>query len=123
MQGSLALGEGSLDGLLYVAMGRCPGYGNGQLLCLDAETGDEVWTYTSDSYAWSSPTCFYDTRGNGYVLYASCIQGSLYWLDGRTGTLLDSFYFGYTAEASPVVYNNTVVMGTRNYEIYGIKLT
>ena len=123
VQGSLALGSGELDGILYVAMARYPNGGNGQLLALDTETGDELWTYTSDSYAWSSPTCFYDTNGRGYVLYASCIQGKLFWLDGKDGTLLDSFPFNCTAEASPVVYNDTVVMGTRNSEIYGIRLT
>ena len=122
VQGSLSLGTGPLEGILYVAMGRYPSPGCGQLLALDAETGDPVWSFTSDSYSWSTPTCFYDTAGNGYVLYASCIQGSLYWIDGRDGTLLDSFPFFCTVEASPVVYNNTVVIGTRNNEIYGITL-
>ncbi len=122
VQGSLSLGKGELDGLLYVAMARCPNAGNGQLLALDTETGEEVWAFTSDSYSWSTPTCFYDTKGNGYVLYTSCIQGELYWLDGKDGTLLDTFPFNCTTEASPVVYNNTVVMGTRSMEIYGITL-
>ena len=122
VQGSLALGKGNLDGMLYVSMGRYPNYGGGQLLALDTETGEEVWTFTSDTYGWSTPTCFYDTRGHGYVLYASCIQGSLFWFDGLTGHLIDTFPFGCTAEASPVVYNNMIVMGTRNFEILGIRL-
>lgn len=122
VQGSLSLGEGPLKGMLYVSMGRYPSPGTGQLLALDTATGDPVWNFTSDSYSWSTPTCFYDASGNGYVLYASCIQGSLYWVDGRDGTLLDSFPFHCTVEASPVVYNNTVVLGTRNNEIYGITL-
>ncbi len=122
VQGALALGTGSLEGILYVAMAREPNAGNGQLLALDTETGEELWTYTSDSYSWSSPTCFYDTRGNGYVLYVSCIQGKMYMFDGLTGELCDTFSFACTTEASPVVYNNTVVIGTRNEEIYGITL-
>ena len=122
VQGSLSLGEGPLEGILYVSMGRYPTAGTGQLLALDAETGEQLWNFTSDSYSWSTPTCFYDTAGNGYVLYASCIQGSLFWVDGRDGTLIDTFPFRCTVEASPVVYNNTVVMGTRNNEIYGITL-
>lgn len=122
VQGSLALGKGSLDGILYVAMAREPLGANGQLLALDTKTGEEVWTYTSDSYSWSSPTCFYDTDGNGYVLYLSCIQGKLYLVDGLTGDVRDTFSFGCTMEASPVVYNNTVVLGTRGQQIYGISL-
>ena len=122
VQGSLSLGKGPLAGILYVSMARYPDPWDGQLLALDTDTGEEIWTYTSGSYSWSTPTCFYDTEGRGYVLYASCIGGSLYMLDGRTGELLDTFPFGVTVEASPVVYNNTVVMGTRSQQIYGIQL-
>lgn len=122
VQGSLTLGTGRLDGILYVAMARNPNSYNGQLLALDKETGEEKWTYLSESYAWSTPTCFYDTKGNGYVLYASCIQGKLYLLDGLTGEVLDVLPLNVTTEASPVVYNNTVVIGTRSNEIFGITL-
>ena len=106
-----------------MSMARYPSAENGQLLALDTATGEERWTFTSDSYSWSTPTCFYDTAGNGYVLYASCIHGRLYWLDGKDGTLLDTYVFDCTTEASPVVYGNTLVMGTRNQEILGITLT
>lgn len=122
VQGSLALGTGSLDGILYVAMAREPNAGNGQLLALDTETGEELWSVTSDSYSWSSPVCFYDTEGNGYVLYTSCLHGKMYLVDGLTGDVLDTFSFDCTMEASPTVYNNTVVIGTRNQEVYGITL-
>lgn len=122
VQGSLSLGTGSLDGILYVAMAKYPNSWNGQLLALDTETGEELWSYTSDSYSWSTPTCFYGTDGKGYVLYTSCIQGKMYWFDGLTGELCDTFGFGCTMEASPVIYNNTVIIGTRNEQVYGITL-
>ena len=123
VQGSLSLGTGPLEGILYVAMARYPDGGNGQCLALNKETGEEIWTFTSDSYSWSTPTCFYDTAGRGYVLYTSCIQGQMFLLDGLTGEQLDAIHFNSTMEASPVVYNNTVVLGTRSQEIFGIQLT
>ncbi len=122
VQGSLSLGKGSLDGILYVSMARYPNGGNGQLLALDTETGEERWSLTSDSYSWSTPTCFYDTTGRGYVLYTSCIEGQMYLVDGLTGEELDRIHFHCTMEASPVVYNNTIVIGTRNQELFGITL-
>ena len=122
VQGSLGLGTGALDGILYVSVARCPNIDNGKLVALDTETGRELWSYTSDSYSWSSPTCFYDTDGNGYVLYASAINGTLYWFDGLTGEICDTFDFGCTVEASPIVFDNTVVIGTRGDQILGITL-
>ena len=122
VQGSLSLGTGPLEGLLYVSVARYPNVEDGTLVALDTETGDEVWTYHSDSYSWSTPVTFYDTDGNGYVLYCSCINGSMYMLDGLTGELCDEFYFGVTTEATPIVWNNTVVIGTRGEKIYGITL-
>ena len=122
VQGSFALGKGELDGILYVSMAREPSGSNGQILALDTDTGEEIWTYTSDSYSWSTPTCIYDQNGKGYVLYSSSINGSTYLMDGLTGEIYDSFYFGSTVEASPVVYNNTMVIGIRGNLIYGITL-
>ncbi len=121
-QASFALGKGSLDGILYVAMARHPDPGTGLLLALDTETGEELWTFES-GYAASTPTSFYDSEGNGYILYTSSLDGSMYLLEGLTGKLLDSFYFGVTMEASPIVYENTVIIGTRMYDLYGIELT
>ena len=122
VQGSLSLGTGPLEGILYVSMARYPDLNDGHLLALDTETGEELWRYHSDSYSWSTPVTFYDTDGNGYVLYATCIQGQLFMFDGLTGKLYDTFDFGCTVEATPVVYNNTVVIGTRGEQIHGITL-
>ncbi len=122
VQGSFALGTGSLEGILYVAMARYPSAGNGQLLALDTETGEEVWSVTSPTYSWCTPTCIYDQRGRGYVIYTSSINGQMMLLDGLTGDMYDSFAFAATTEASPIVYNNTIVIGTRGQQIFGITL-
>ncbi len=121
-QGSLSLGTGPLEGILYVSMARYPNLNDGHLLALDTDTGEELWTYHSDSYSWSTPVTFYDTDGYGYVLYTSAINGVMHLFDGKTGELLDTFEFDSTMEATPIVYNNTVVIGTRNELIYGITL-
>ena len=91
------------------------------MVALDTATGNELWTYQTPSYSWSSPVCFYDTEGNGYVLCATH-GGSLWLFNGKTGDLLDEFDTAQTLEASPVVYNNTVVVGSRWNNIWGITL-
>ena len=120
-QASLALGKGPLEGIVYAALSRTPGGRSGTLLALDTETGEELWTYTSDRSAWSSPVCVYDTEGRGYVLYTA-INGIMDLFDGLTGEVYDTFSFGAMVEASPVVYNNTIVVGTKSEQIYGIAL-
>ena len=120
-QGSLSLGTGPLEGILYVAMARYPSMNDGNLLALDAKTGEELWTYHSTGYSWSTPVTFYDTDGNGYVLYTD-VTGPMYMLDGRTGEVMDTFDFESTMEATPIVYGNTIVIGTRDQHIYGIRL-
>ncbi len=120
-QGSLSLGTGPLEGILYVPMARYPDLYDGHLLALDAATGEELWTHHSNGYSWSTPVTFYDTDGNGYVLYTD-VNGTMYMLDGKTGDVLDTYEFDTTMEATPIVYDNTVVIGTRGKKIYGITL-
>ena len=48
--------------------------------------------------------------------------GSVYFLDGATGQLLDSLELDGRVEASPAVFNDMLVVGTRDLEICGIKI-
>ena len=47
----------------------------------------------------------------------------MYLIDGRTKNVLDSINLGGNVEASPAVYNNTVVVGTRAQKIWGINIS
>ena len=121
-QSSIALGQGSLDGLIYLSMARYPSSEGGTLLALDKETGEEVWTMNTQVYSWSTPTLVYDQDGNGYVIY--CTLGQyMYLLDGLTGEQYDAINCGGKFEASPAVYNNWIVVGHRNGAIWGVQLT
>ena len=44
-------------------------------------------------------------------------------LDGKTGKVHDTFDLAGGVEASPAVYENTVVIGTRACRIWGVKIT
>ena len=73
-------------------------------------------------YSWSSPVIVYDSEGNGYIVYCTA-GGYMYLIDGRTKNVLDSINLGGNVEASPAVYNNTVVVGTRAQKIWGINIS
>lgn len=119
--GGLAVGTGSLSGIVYATVARSPEADAGCLVALDAATGEELWRFEAD-YSYAAPTCFYDTAGNGYVLYVSRENGALYLLDGETGRLYDEYDFGVRMESSPIVANDSVVVGTSSYDLFAIEL-
>ena len=111
----------ALEGLLICAIARTPNLGTGILVALDTNTGAELWRYTTDFYAWSSPVAVYDDNGKGYILLGDT-GGKLHFLDGATGTVLHTLKLNGNIEATPAVFNDTLVVGTRKEKIFGIKI-
>jgi len=122
VQGTIALGKNSLDGLIFVPVARTPTGGSGILSALDKVTGEIIWELRTQHYGWSSPVCVYDRDGKGYIVFCTS-GGYMYLVDGLTGELMDSLKLGGVIEASPAVYESTVVIGTRAMKIWGVKLT
>jgi len=121
VQSTIALGQNDLEGYIYVTVAKTDAYNNGKLACIDTGTGEVVWEYKS-YYTWSSPVLVYNEDGSGYVVY--CTYGNnMYMLDGKTGDLLDTFNLQGGVEASPAVYKDRLVVGTRKCLIWGVKLT
>ena len=121
-QGTLAIGKNKLSDLIFVPVARTPERGTGILAALNKKTGEVVWEVQTLVYSWSSPVTVYDADGNGYLVYCTA-GGYMYLLDGLTGKALDSLDVGSNVEASPAVYNNTIVVGTRGELIWGVTLT
>lgn len=122
VQGTLAVGQKQLSDYIYVPVSKHESGSGGTLACLNKNTGETVWTYTTNSYSWGSPTIVYTADGNGYVIFVT-LEGSLLMLDGKTGTLLDSMNFGAHCEATVVAFNDYLVVGCRSGYIWGLKLT
>ena len=122
IQGTSAIGNFDLGDLIFVPVARTPTRYAGRLAALSKQTGEIIWEFAGDAYAWSSPVCVYDKNGRGYVIYCTS-GGHMYLLDGLTGKELDSIDLGGTIEASAAVYENTVVIGTRSNRIWGVQLT
>jgi outer membrane protein assembly factor BamB len=121
VQSTIALGKNGLDDNIYVTVSRTHGGGSGVLACIGKKKGKVKWEHTS-AYAWSSPVCFYNSDGTGYVLYGTS-GGDIYMFDGKSGKLLDSKATeGGTIEASPIVYDDMMVIGTRGCRIIGYQL-
>ena len=122
VQSSPVLGKPGtqLEGLILYTIARCPGTWDGKLVALDTKTGRIVWEKYMSNYTWSSPVAVYDKDGNAYILVCDS-AGNIRMLDSN-GNVLSSLNLGSNVEASPAVYENTLVVGTRGQKIYGIKI-
>lgn len=121
VQGTIAVGKNKLSDMIFVPVARTPGASSGTLAALKKDTGEVVWEKETSMYSWSSPVDFYDADGNGYLLY--CNSGfNMFLIDGKTGEQLDYMNLGGNIEASPAMYGNYAVVGTRAMRTYCIQM-
>ena len=121
VQGTIAVGKNKLSDMIFVPVARTPGASSGTLAALKKDTGEVIWEKETSMYSWSSPVDFYDADGNGYLFY--CNSGfNMFLIDGKTGEQLDYMNLGGNIEASPAMYGNYAVVGTRAMRTYCIQV-
>ena len=112
----------NMEGLIIFSIARTPTSYGGILVALDTQTGEKVWETTLKRYVWSSPAGVYTEDGKGYfILCDSAGNASLY--NGATGEAVTKINLGSNIEASPVVFENMFVVGTRGQKVCGIKIS
>lgn len=121
VQATPIVGKGPIADLLIVPVARTPFKRKGLLVALDKKTGEERWVMDMPYYAWSSPVCIYAEDGNAYIVQCES-KGNMHLIDGATGKLLDTINLGSNIEASPAVFGNKVVVGTRGGKIAGVTI-
>ena len=122
VQASPVLGKKGtdLEGLILYSIARTNTKDSGTLVALDTETGQEQWRVELDHYTWSSPVAIYDQANKGYILQCDA-NGTAHLIDSQ-GQVVKTLYLGGLVEASPAVFNNMIVVGTRLRKICGIKI-
>jgi outer membrane protein assembly factor BamB len=111
-----------LEGLIIYAIARCPSTYRGKLVALSTETGEVVWSMDMAYYTWSSPVALYTDNGTAYVVVCDT-AGDAFLVEGKTGKILSKVNLGGLVEASPVAYENMLVVGTRGEKICGLKVS
>ena len=110
-----------MEGLIIYSIARTPTTYGGTLVALNTQTGETVWEKELSNYTWSSPTGIYTEDGTAYfVLCDSTGKALLY--HGATGELLSTVSLGSNVEASPIVFENTIVVGTRGQRVFGLSI-
>ena len=101
-----------LEGLVFFSIARTPSDSGGLLVALDTATGEIFWQKTLSNYCWSSPVALYNEAGEAKLLLCDS-RGNVMLMDGLTGEILASVNLGGNIEASPAVFNDILVVGTR----------
>jgi len=121
VQDTPVLGQKDIANLVIYAIARYPDPSNGTIVALDRKTGEEVWSTTTSRYMWSSPVAIYTPSGKSYIVTCDTI-GQMILLDGKTGKIVDYISLGSNIEASPAVFNDMIVVGTRGQKIFGVRI-
>ena len=110
-----------LEGLIVYSVARTPLAYNGLLVALDTKTGEVVWQHSMSNYSWSSPAAVYTASGKSYIVICDS-TGNASLVEGSSGEVLSTVNLGSNVEASPAVFGDIVVVGTRGQRIYGLKV-
>ena len=111
----------TIEGMVIYNIACTPSFYKGVVTALDSETGEVIWEVSSGNYAWSSPVPLYTEDGKAYIFMVNA-SGYAQLLDGATGETLCNLKLTGTTEASPVVFNNYIVIGTRE-KVYCLKVS
>ncbi|XP_051511642.1 beta-alanine-activating enzyme isoform X2 [Myxocyprinus asiaticus] len=92
--------------------------------CLNAVNGLLLWQFQTTGKVFSTPFVFNGTLWGFTVLVAVCsTDGTVWILDGETGTLKASMSLPGELFSSPVVWGHSLVVGCRNDFVYCLELS
>lgn len=121
IQATPVLGKELISDLIIYPIARTPHKPDGYLVALDKKTGEERWIIKMHHYAWSSPVAVYTEDGEALIVQCDC-KGNIFLIDGPSGEILDWINVGSNIEASPAVFGNRLVVGTRSRGIVGVTI-
>jgi len=121
VQATPVLGRHDISNLVIYPIAHTPTEGLGLLVALDKKTGKEEWNTRLGHYCWSSPAAVYTPEGKSYIIQCDS-EGNMHLIEGATGRIISSVYLGANIEASPAVFGNMAVVGTRKKRIYAVRI-
>lgn len=132
--GNPIVGKRGIANLVIFSYSMTNGLMSGnKLVAYDKLTGNQVWEYNMNIYSYSSPVDVYDSDGNGYIIIGDSL-GQIHLVDASTGERIkhiqtsrligtaDETTNGIIFEASPAVYENRIIIGTKSGSIFAIDI-
>ena len=135
--GNPIVGKGSISNLVIFSFSMTSALASGnKVVAYDKDLGTVVWEYNMNIYSYSSPVDFYDSDGNAYIIICDSI-GQIHMISADTGiddkqrriTYIQTkknlgqsneTSSGICIEASPIVYEGMLVVGTTSGSVFGV---
>jgi outer membrane protein assembly factor BamB len=114
------VGAADLADRIVVTLSRCPE--RGAMVALAKADGAELWRRPLRTDAWSTPTAIRDAAADKTWILQADRAGRLHLVDGADGTIARTLRLDANVEASPAVFGDMAVVGTRGGTIYGIRI-
>jgi outer membrane protein assembly factor BamB len=114
------VGADDLADRIVVTLSRCPD--RGAMVALAKADGKELWRRPLRTDAWSSPTAVRDAAAGKTWILQGDRAGGLHLVDGADGRIARTLRLDANIEASPAVFGDLAVVGTRGGTIYGIRI-
>jgi len=114
------VGTDDLADRVIVTLSRCPE--RGAMVALAKRDGAELWRRPLRTDAWSTPTAVRDARAEKTWILQADRGGRLHLVDGADGAIARTLKLDANVEASPAVFGDMAVVGTRGGTIYGIRI-
>lgn len=121
MFASPLLGNGDCEGMIFSNFCINSDNAAGHFIAFDKSDGKILYRTRTRFYCWSSPVAFYNKDNEMYVFTAD-IGGYVYLIKAKTGEIVASEKVGINFEASPVIADDKIIIGSRGNKIYKISL-
>lgn len=118
--GTPIVGTGPLKGQVIFNISRYKTINGGLLISYDTATGKEKWRLQLPNYAWSSTVAVYTKDGKAYLVQGDSV-GNLYLINSR-GEIVNKVNLGANIEASPIVVDQQIIVGTRGGVYASVRL-
>jgi len=115
------IGKMNSSGKIIFNLARYKELNNGLLVALNQTTGEVLYEVSLPNYSWSSPVDIYDEEGNMFIFLADS-KGYVMLLDGENGTMIYKKKIAELFEASPVVFDNKIIIPSRPNKIFCLEI-
>ena len=115
------IGGGDCEGMIFSAFCLHTAQSPDIFVAFDKKDGSELYRINLKCYCWSSPVAFYNDQDEMFVFFGD-VLGNVYLIKGKTGEIVATAKIGSNFEASPIIVDNKIIIGSRGNKIYKISL-